>query len=440
MPAILRSSWPLFVGLLLLMIGNGGQGAVLGVRAVIEEFSNETYGFVSAGYFAGFLLGSTLTPNLIRKVGHVRVFAALGSLISAALIVFVWLIDPAVWFVMRFVVGFGFSGVYIVCESWLNEASSNENRGQALGLYMFIQMIGVVAGQQLLLVGDPAGFELFIIMSVLVSISFAPILLTVTPTPISDTARPMSLSELWDASPLGCFGALTLGGVYGAMFGMASIYGARIELTFAEIAIFASMLYVGAVVMQPFIGWISDRMDRRSLLVAVALSGATFSLLGAMFSHLSLGAVGEFELRALYLISFLAGGFINPIYPLLAAHTNDHIERDQMAAASSGLVFLNGVGALAGPIVVGFGMTYVGPQSFWFFMAALLATMALFGMYRATQRGAVQETIPFAPVTPRVTAVATEIMTEVAIEQAEALEEEAEQTQDDNGPAADGKA
>lgn len=465
MSTVLRSSWPLFLGLLLLMIGNGAQGTVLGVRAVIENISTETYGFISAAYFAGFLLGSTVTPNLIRKVGHVRVFAALGSLISAAVIVYVWIVDPVAWLLMRVVIGFGFSGVYIVSESWLNEAVDNSQRGQALGVYTLTQMIGVVLGQQILNLGDPASFELFIIISVLVSLSFAPILLTVTPAPISATAKPMTLKELYVASPLGCFGIFTLGGALGTMFGMSAVYGARIELSVAEIAAFATALYTGAVMIQPVIGWLSDRMDRRLLIIAVALSSAGLCVLAAAFGGVSLGALGggaqsalaerlvgaapaafealgvagdapSFEILMLYPLSALVGGLINTLYPLITAHTNDFLEPEQMASASSGLVFLNGVGALCGPIIVGFAMTYFGDDSFWLFMALLMLAMGLFGVYRATQRATVgvEETSPFAAVTQRVSAVGAEMMQEAMIDK---MQSDAEQ---DDAAAADGGA
>lgn len=429
MSTVLRNSWPLFLGLLFLMIGNGGQGTLLGVRADFEDIPPETYGFVSAGYFGGFLLGSTITPNLIRKVGHVRVFAALGSLISAAVIVYVWIIDPVAWFVMRVVVGFGFSGVYIVCESWLNEAVDNSQRGKALGMYSLVQMVGVVLGQQILYVGNPESFEPFIILSVLVSISFAPILLTVTPTPISATARPMSLQELYTASPLGAFGSFMLGGVLGVMFGMLGTYGKLIELDYAQISIFATMMYLGAVAVQPGVGWISDRMERRLLIIIVASVSAVGCLLAAAFGHLSLGEVAGVDILALYPLTFIVGGFANPLYPLLAAHTNDYVEHEQMASAASGLLFLNGIGALISPIVVGFLMASLGDQAFWLYMGALLVVMAGFGVYRATQRPsiAVDDTSPFAVVTPRSSAISAEMMQEAVIDQIAADEEKTDE-------------
>ncbi len=165
----------------------------MGVRGEIEGFSTFEMSFVMSAYFVGFLGGSRMAPGMIRRVGHVRVFAALASFISAVMILYPVFTNPVAWSLGRVIIGFCFSGVYVTAESWLNNAASNENRGQALSLYMIVQMVGIVAAQALLLVGDPAGFETFVIASVLISISFAPILLSISPTPAFDTAKPMSL-------------------------------------------------------------------------------------------------------------------------------------------------------------------------------------------------------------------------------------------------------
>ncbi|MEL6317986.1 MAG: MFS transporter, partial [Pseudomonadota bacterium] len=228
---VIRASWALYIGILLLMIGNALQGSLVGVRAEIEGFDPQIFGFVSSAYFIGLMLGAWLTPRLLRRVGHVRVFAALASLISAAFIIFAALVDPVAWFLCRLVVGIGFAGVYIVSESWINDSSDNTTRGAALGVYMLTQMGGVMVGQALLNVGDPAGFELFVLMSVLVSVSFAPILLSVQPAPVFDTSKPMSLRELYEASPLGSIGMLLLGGTMAAMFGMGALYATRVGMS-----------------------------------------------------------------------------------------------------------------------------------------------------------------------------------------------------------------
>ena len=151
---VLGSTWPLLLGVMLLMLGNGVQGTLLGIRGALEGFTTLQMSVVMSAYFLGFLFGSRLTPDMIRNVGHVRVFAALGSLISAVLVLYPVWPDWMAWAAMRVVIGFSFSGVYITAESWLNNASANETRGQALSLYMIMQMIGIIASQALLNAGE----------------------------------------------------------------------------------------------------------------------------------------------------------------------------------------------------------------------------------------------------------------------------------------------
>ena len=188
---------------------------------------------VMSAYFVGFLGGSRLAPAMIRRVGHLRVFAALASFISAVLILYPIWVNPYIWVVERLVIGFCFSGVYVTAESWLNNDTTNETRGQTLSVYMIVQMLGIVIAQMLLLVADPSGFVLFIIPSVLVSISFAPILLSIRPTPAFEATQPMSLHQLVQISLLGCVGIFLLGGVFLAQFGMSAVYGAEVGLSVA---------------------------------------------------------------------------------------------------------------------------------------------------------------------------------------------------------------
>ena len=270
---VMQGSWALLLGMLFLQLGNGLQGTLLGVRGELENFSTFQMSIVMSAYFVGFLGASRLVPELIRRVGHVRVFAALASFISAVLILYPLLVNPWIWAAGRVIIGFCFCGVYITAESWLNNAATNENRGQLLSSYMVVQMAGIVAAQLLLLVGDPGGFELFVLISVLVSISFAPILLSITPTPAFEATKPMSIKELFSTSPLGCVGMFFLGGVFSAQFGMAPVFGTNAGLTLSEISIFVAAFYIGAMVFQFPIGWLSDRMDRRILIVATSAVG-----------------------------------------------------------------------------------------------------------------------------------------------------------------------
>ena len=237
MVQVLSRSWALLLGMMLLMVGNGLQGTLLGVRGGIEGFSTFEMSFVMSAYFAGFLVGSRVAPQMIRRVGHVRVFAALASFVSAILILYPAFTNPVAWACGRIAIGFCFSGVYVAAESWLNNSADNSNRGKALSIYMIVQMFGIVSAQALLAIGDATGYALFIVSSVLVSISFAPILLSVAPTPAFETAKPMPLRTLIETSPLSCLGMFLLGGVFSAQFGMSAVYGTAAGLSVTQISL-----------------------------------------------------------------------------------------------------------------------------------------------------------------------------------------------------------
>ena len=414
---VMQGSWALLLGMLFLQLGNGLQGTLLGVRGELEDFSTFEMSVVMSAYFVGFLGASKLVPDLIRRVGHVRVFAALASFISAILILYPLLVNPWVWTGGRVIIGFCFCGVYITAESWLNNAATNENRGQLLSSYMVVQMAGIVAAQLLLLIGDPSGFELFVLISVLVSISFAPILLSITPTPAFETTKPMSIKELFSTSPLGCVGMFFLGGIFSAQFGMAPVFGTSAELSLPQISIFVAAFYIGAMVFQFPVGWLSDRMDRRILIVVTSAIGFIAAVIAIFGENIFIILLGS---------AFFIGGMSNPLYSLLIAYTNDFLEPDDMASASGGLLFLNGLGAISGPLFTGYLMTEIGPIGFFVILAALLGVLTVYGFYRMTQRGISDvDTSSYATVLPTTSAVAVEIAQELAIEAAEEMDENA---------------
>lgn len=412
MISVFTNSWALLFGMMLLMVGNGLHGTLLGVRGEIEQFTTFQMSIVMSAYFVGFLGASRMAPEMIRRVGHVRVFAALASFISAVLVLFPLIANPWIWAVGRLIIGFCFCGVYVTAESWLNNAATNENRGQSLSLYMIIQMLGLVVGQGLLILADPGGYVLFIVISILVSLSFAPILLSITPTPAFETTNPMQLKKLVLTSPLGCVGMFLLGGVFSVQFGMASVFGAEISLSLAEISAFAAAFYIGAMLVQYPVGWMSDRMDRRQLIMGLSVLGSGGALLAIIAGS---------NFIALLLSAFLIGGMSNPLYSLLIAHTNDYLDFDDMASASGGLLFINGVGAISGPLIVGWVMQSYGPFGYFLIIALLLGTLALYAAYRTTRRAApsVEDANSYTPVLPTASPVALELAQEFAIETAQ---------------------
>ncbi len=404
------TSWALFLGMFMLMVGNGVQGTLLGIRGSLENFSTFHMSIVMSAYFLGFLGGSRLAPEMIRRVGHVRVFAALGSTISAVLILYPVLTEVWAWTLGRVIIGFCFSGVYVTAESWLNNAATNENRGQSLSLYMLAQMSGIVVAQGILSVGDVGGFTLFIIPSVLVSLAFAPILLSVQPTPAFESTRPLSIRKLIEISPLASVGMFLLGGVFAAQFGMTAVYGTQAGLSVKQISLLVSGIYIAALAAQYPIGWLSDRMDRRLLIIGMAAIGGGGAILAML-------AQGNFYV--IMIGAALVGGTSNPLYALYIAYANDFMEHEDMAAASAGFIFINGVGAIMGPILIGWIMGKFGEASFWSVVAVLMFLMAIYGLVRVLQRPsdtAVEDQVSYSPVMASGSPVAMEVAQEIYIE------------------------
>jgi MFS family permease len=402
--------WALLLGVVLIMLGNGMHFTLIGLRGGIEAFSAAELAIVTSGYFLGFLSGARRSPIMIRRVGHLRVFAALGSFMSASLIAFPLLTEPWAWTLLRILIGFCMSGIYVVAESWLNAASTNENRGKVLSAYMIAQTLGIIGAQGLLTLGDAATSVLFIGASILVSISFAPILLSATPVPAIDVARPMSLLKLFRGSPLGTVGIFLLGSIYATQSGMGAVFGSQIDLTATQIALFVAMLFAGALLMQYPIGFLSDRMDRRKLIFGAALLGATSCGMGFLTQGRLLPFMADQGLWPLMAAAFFAGGVTTPLYALFLAYTNDTLSAEEMPAASGGLVFTFGLGAILGPLATGTAMERLGPFAFWLVLGGTFGAIALYALYRMTQRptAPVSETDRYLGVVPTSSVVAVE--------------------------------
>ncbi|MHA7874615.1 MFS transporter [Roseivivax sp.] len=423
---VFNSSWALLLGMTLLMVGNGLQGSLLGVRGSAQGFSPFMMSIVMAAYFLGFIIASQMTPRMIQRVGHVRVFAALGSIVSAVLILFPALPYAPFWVAGRVVLGFAFCGLYVTAESWLNNSSTNETRGQALSLYMIVQMVGIIAAQAILNLPDQSGFLLFVIPSVLVSLAFAPILLSISPTPAFESTKRMTLGQLFQSSPLGCVGMALMGSVFAAQFGMAAVFATEAGLSLAQTSIFVAAFYTGALIFQYPLGYVSDRMDRRLLISIVAGVGGAAAVVASLFSEQFLVLVGA---------AFMIGGAANPLYSLLIAHTNDFLEFEDMAAASAGLQFLNGVFAVMGPILTGFLMTTSGPAAFFVLIAIPMLMLMGYALWRASRRPTADDTNDYIPVMPTASMVAMGAAQDWAIETAEA-EADGEEDADPVSPGA----
>ncbi|MEH6629295.1 MAG: MFS transporter [Halopseudomonas aestusnigri] len=381
----ITNSWALLLGVAFLMLGNGLQSTVLGVRANIEGFSTEATGVVMTCYFVGYLVGSFITPKALSRVGHVRVFAALASLSSASALLHAVFIDPTAWAAMRLITGFCFAGLYIVAESWLNDSATNETRGQLLSVYMIVLYGCVALGQLMINISDPGSFTPFVLMSVVVSLALIPTALTAAQVPAFESPSPVSLKKVYTISPLGFVCAFGVGVAQAQIFGIGSIYGGELNMSPKDISFFMGAVSIGGVILQYPIGKASDAFDRRIVLIIVSLLAGVVAL--------SLNLFAGPEATPMFLISsLLFGALCMPLYSLAIAHTNDRLEASEIVAATSALIVIGGVGAVIGPIVSSILIGEFGPSSFVYSLSLTLLMIGFFGIYRMT----VRESVPIA--------------------------------------------
>ena len=268
----------------------------------------------------------------------------------------------------------------MIAESWINDRSTNESRGQLLSIYMLVQFSGLTAGQAMLNLADPAGFQLFSLVAIVISLAVVPILLTAKHAPAFAEPTHVSLAQLYRISPLGAIGTLGVGMAHSAFFQMGAVFGHKIGLDTAQVSLYMMAAVLGGIALQWPVGRLSDKFDRRRVLTVVTLAAALIAVVAIAASTVSL--------TALTVAAFLYAGMSLPMYSLCIAHTNDFLKADQMVAASSTLMLLFGIGAIGGPLTVGLLMESFGPHAYWVYLAVVHTLLGLFALYRMTRRAA----------------------------------------------------
>ena len=377
---LLKGTWALFFGVGMMMLANGLQGSLIGIRASLEGYSASASGIILTGYYAGFLLGALYIPQRIKNVGHVRTFAALASIASISILIHSLHISFIGWFLMRFISGICFVGLYTVAESWVNDLSDNEHRGQALSVYMIVSMAGSAFGQLFLNLADPETATLFMIVSVLISISLVPILMVVSKQPDFSVAKFFTVKELYKTSPLGVVTAIMTGLAHGTLWGIGSIYALKNGLSIEQVSIFMFTFVIGGAINQYVVGFLSDKYDRRTVIVIVAFLASIFAVLAVLIGS---------SYTALIITTFIFGGLTVPLYALAIAHTNDFLEKDEMIAASAGIQLAGGIGLTIGPVIGGLSIDLIGANGFWIYLFLIHALLGVFGLFRMQIREAV---------------------------------------------------
>ncbi len=394
MRTALAATWTLLLGMALLMLGAGLQGTLVGLRASLEGFPTLLAGIMLAAYYLGYMVGSVMTPPLVNSVGHVRVFAALTSLASVLILLQGVFVAPLPWTLVRVLSGFCFAGIYVVAESWLNGRVDNEHRGLLLSLYMLVCYAGLGLGQLLLNVADPRSTLLFILVSILISIAMVPMALTSSSAPEISVPVRVNSRDLFRRSPLGVVGVAVAGAVSGCLFSLGALYADGAGFTTLEVSLFMAVAILAGCVTQLPIGRMSDRMDRRKVVIAVCLLAA-------------LGAVGAWWLADVSRVAFFAmvaayGGMSLTLYSLSSAHVNDHVPADEKLGASSTLILVNGAGAFIAPILVAAIMQLIGNDAFLPLLAVMHVMLAVYALFRMVRRAPVpgEQKTPFVGTPP----------------------------------------
>lgn len=378
MAATLAPIAALLLSVAMLLMGNGLQGTLLPVRAQFEDFSALDIGVLGSAYFLGFALGCFYGPHTVRRVGHIRVFAAMVSIASTISLAHALLLSAPVWWILRAGTGFCFAALYMVIESWLNEKSTNENRGMVFSVYTIINLTVITIGQMMLTLDSPFAFSLFALASILVSLAAVPVALTTATAPQPPAIVQIRPRYLFRLSPVGFVGCFAVGLANSCFWALGPVFAQREEGDVTTIAIFMSLTVIAGAAGQWPLGRVSDRMDRRKVIIIACFGGALAGV-GLMLS-------GQIWPRGLLLFAVLYGFFSFPLYALCAAHMNDFVEPDGYVEAASGLLLVFGAGAVLGPITASALMRYYGVDWLFGFTAFVHLAMAGFTVYRMRQR------------------------------------------------------
>lgn len=370
------ATWGLFVGLAFLLLAAGLFGTLLGVRSELIKLPTAVSSLISAAYYGGFLVGSRVALSALGRVGHIRVFAALASLLSAAMLGVGLTESAPAWAWLRFVTGLCLAGQYVVAESWLNNLATNENRGRLLAIYAVVTSGAFGIGQVLLFAIDARVITGFAIASIITSLAVAPVALSEDAVaPVVAKRDHISLRTLANTVPTGVFSCLLIGMAHGALTGMAAIYATRVGLSTGRIGLFVAAPNIGGMLLHWPVSAASDDIDRRAVGFAAsigAIGAAVLLLLGPSTSPMAL------------LLFAVLGGCSYPLYSIAAAYTNDWIDAEHVNAAASQLVTLYGLGAMVGPFVAAGTMIVAGPKGFFWSAIGLHALLAAFFVYRMT--------------------------------------------------------
>ncbi len=361
----------------LLLMGNGLQGTLLPVRANMEAFTPVELGLLGTAYFLGFTFGCMHGPLLVRRSGHIRAYLAMTSLASVVALLHALYVDPVAWWALRAVTGYCFAILYIVIESWLNARSDNRTRGTVFSIYTAINLTVITAGQMMLGLADPETFSLFAFAAILVSLAALPIAFTGSASPEQPEFVRPRIGKLFRISPVAAAGCFAVGLANGAFWALGPVFAHNEGFNITEIAVFMSAVVLGGALAQWPLGSLSDRIDRRIVMIAAAVL--------AMLAAAVLVALPSADKMLIVVAGSVFGAGAFPLYALAVAHANDSADAAQSVEVSSGLLLLYGMGAAVGPLLASIGRELLNAPSLFLFTAAVHLLLVGYVVWRMSQ-------------------------------------------------------
>ncbi len=373
------STGPLLVGVAALFFAGGLNGLILPVRGAQEGFSAVALGLLGTGWAVGFIAGCLIVPRIVARVGHIRAFGGMTALAGISILLSALLLTPYAWVPLRALSGFCFAGAAQIIESWLNESAGAEARGRVFGFYAMVNLGANTAGQLVLPFGDTSSEAFFIIGAIFYAAALIPTGLYATQAPKPLTEVNLDIGRLWRNSPIAVVG-VTLVGIANSAFGtLAAVYGNATGMSVTVIALFVSVTLFGGAAAQVPVGWLSDRTDRRQVLIGAAVLAVATALIFSMW--------GPRGTTAVLVLATGYGAFIHVMYPLLISHANDHAPDGDFLRTSGGLLLLFGVGSIAGPLIAGLAMSVAGPDGLFMTTAAVHLVLIAYTVWRMVARG-----------------------------------------------------
>jgi len=396
-----RAAWgPLLLGAVLMIAGTGYLTPSVGLGATRAGASAGLVGLLMSAYYAGYVLGGSLCPPLVRRVGRLRTLSAMAALVSAAAAGHALLPQLAAWVALRAATGVAVLGLYLVLESWLAAAAPPAARGRLFALYMLLAEASLGAGQLLLFVDADGDTRAFAVVGLLLCLGLVPAVLTRVREPEIEVGPSLTLASLARVAPIGAMGTTIGGGVGASLFSLGAVFALQVGLSAEETATFLAATVFSGIALQYPVGLVADRVDRRWLLAALAAAGALAA--GGVMAAVGGPASGILLTGAAF------GGLTFPLYALCVAITHDQLDSEQVLPATRGLLVLYGLGAAAGPLLGGLLLQEVGPRGLFGAFAGVLALLAGAALLRARWRALPPdvEPEPFVPMMQTSAAVA----------------------------------